>query len=430
LYGSWWYLLLVASIGVSLVICSIDRFVPLHRALKKQRPKRHDVFIQRQRLFSETASVSDSNKSNLIEQLKKKKYKVSEDNGHILAEKGRFSRWGPYVNHIGLILILIAALLRSQPFFYVEDYVWVREGETKVIPETNQQYYIENKDFIFEVYDENDEKYGEAVKKSGEIIPSNFQTNAVIYKVKGDTLPGEEPQLEKVNEGEIRVNEPIKVGDIALYQASYQLNEFQTMTFKLHETDDEKEKSIGEFTFNMNDPQKEYDLGNGYKVVVDGYYPEFYMNDAGEPASRSKYPKDPAFLFFVYGPDIEDYEVNFLAVGTNISPSGENEYKLSISGLDMRDVTGLTVKRDLTLPLFAIGAIIFMIGVVQGMYWYHRRIWIHPKGEGVWVAAHTNKNWYGLKKELEKMLEGNTIEMPKDQQELENEDSSQSQFKA
>ena len=24
-----------------------------------------------------------------------------------LAEKGRFSRWGPYVNHVGLIIFLI-----------------------------------------------------------------------------------------------------------------------------------------------------------------------------------------------------------------------------------------------------------------------------------------------------------------------------------
>ena len=37
LYSSWWYLLLIASIGVSLVICSLDRVIPLYRALKKQK---------------------------------------------------------------------------------------------------------------------------------------------------------------------------------------------------------------------------------------------------------------------------------------------------------------------------------------------------------------------------------------------------------
>ncbi|MBB6455282.1 cytochrome c biogenesis protein [Salirhabdus euzebyi] len=420
LFSSWWYMILVASIGVSLVICSIDRVVPLYRALKKQRAKRHDVFIQRQRLFGETKNATSEDIQKLVEQLKKKNYKVTEDNGHYLAEKGRFSRWGPYVNHIGLIIILLAAMLRSLPFMYVEDYVWVREGETKVIPQTEQQYYIKNEDFIFEVYDENDERFAEAIKRNGEMVPSNFQTNAVIYKVDGDTIPGQDPELTEVKSGEIIVNKPLKIEDIdiSLYQASYQLNEFQSMSFKLHVKDDAEENAIGEFTFDMQNPQSEYDLGNGYKAVVDEYYPEFYMEN-GIPASKSKYPRDPAFIFFVYGPDIEKYEVNFLAIGANLNPSEDNKYKLSLTGLDMRDVTGLTVKRDHTLPYFAVGAIIFMIGVVQGMYWYHRRIWIHPTKDGVWIAAHTNKNWFGIKKDLEKMLEENNIEMPKDQQQLE-----------
>ena len=36
LYGSWWYMMLIASIGISLVICSLDRVIPLYKALKKQ----------------------------------------------------------------------------------------------------------------------------------------------------------------------------------------------------------------------------------------------------------------------------------------------------------------------------------------------------------------------------------------------------------
>ena len=40
------------------------------------------------------------------EHLQAKRYHVREENGDLLAEKGRFSRWGPYVNHIGLIIFL------------------------------------------------------------------------------------------------------------------------------------------------------------------------------------------------------------------------------------------------------------------------------------------------------------------------------------
>lgn len=43
LYGSWWYMILIASIGISLVICSLDRVIPLYKALKARR-KRHPSF--------------------------------------------------------------------------------------------------------------------------------------------------------------------------------------------------------------------------------------------------------------------------------------------------------------------------------------------------------------------------------------------------
>src|SRR5699024_11060493 len=150
LYSSWWYMILIALIGISLVICSLDRFVPLYRALKMQKPKRHETFLSRQRYFSESDSISKEDQEKVVNRLKKQRYKIVNANGYVLAEKNRFSRWGPYVNHIGLIIILIAALLRITPFFYLDEYVWVREGEQKVIPGTDSEYYIENKKFTLE----------------------------------------------------------------------------------------------------------------------------------------------------------------------------------------------------------------------------------------------------------------------------------------
>ncbi|QSS98514.1 cytochrome c biogenesis protein ResB [Pontibacillus sp. ALD_SL1] len=417
LYGSWWYMILIASIGVSLVIASIDRVVPLYRSLKKQKPKRHETFLKRQRLFGQAEHASDQDYHKVIEQLKERRYKVTQEDGHVLAEKGRFSRWGPYVNHIGLIIFLLGALMRFVPSMYVDANVWVREGETKMLEGTEGEYYIKNEDFIVEMYDENDERFKESIEKQGGSVPKNYQTNAVLYQRTDESLPGVDPELEQVKEGEIRVNEPLKIDGFAIYQTTYQLNEFKTMTFKLHEKNDADEKAIGEFKVDLVDPKSEYTLDNGYRVELYDYYPEFEMKD-GVPSSYSKYPKDPAFVFHVYPPDQEEPEVNFLAIGSNLDPDGDNQYKIGITDLEMRDVTGLTIRKDYTLPLLGIGGAIFMIGVIQGMYWNHRRIWIQPKEQGFWVAGHTNKNWFGLKKDLEKVLDGTSVEPPQDQQEL------------
>src|SRR5699024_2549689 len=85
LYSSWWYMILIALIGVSLVICSIDRYVPLRRALKMQKPKRHNTFLQRQRLYSVTPEVTEAEKEKLVANLKKRRYKITDEDGNILA---------------------------------------------------------------------------------------------------------------------------------------------------------------------------------------------------------------------------------------------------------------------------------------------------------------------------------------------------------
>ncbi|MCY9269732.1 cytochrome c biogenesis protein ResB, partial [Bacillus licheniformis] len=171
LYGSWWFIILVASIGISLVICSLDRVVPLYRALKNQGVTRNPNFMERQRLFSRTeADMSEDTKSQIIGKLKKKRYRVKEENGNLFAEKGRFSRWGPYVNHIGLIIFLIGVMLRFVPGMYVDETLWIREGETVPIPGTDGHYYLKNNRFIKEMYDSEKEKevFSEAITKAGD----------------------------------------------------------------------------------------------------------------------------------------------------------------------------------------------------------------------------------------------------------------------
>ena len=88
---------------------------------------------------------------------------------------------------------------------------------------------------------------------------------------------------------------------------------------------------------------------------------------------------------------------------------------MSFAGVETKHVTALTVRKDLTLPILAIGGFIFMIGVVQGAYWNHRRIWIQKKDQHMILAAHTNKNWHGLKRELSKITESTGLNMPEDQ---------------
>jgi cytochrome c biogenesis protein len=423
LYSSWWYLLLIASIGVSLVICSLDRVIPLHRALKNQRVSRHESFLKRQRVYGLTKPANlDGNLEKIKKKLVDKKYNIREEDGNILAEKNRFSRWGPYVNHIGLIIFLIGGMLRFVPGMYIDETVWIREGEKKAVPGTHDEYYIENKEFTLENYDEKDKEVFQQTIQNTEAIAKNYQSDVVLYKESGDALPGEEAELKKEKEDSIKVNHPLKFENFAVYQTSYKQDEFKSMSF----TFDNKEsgKTFGEFTVDLFDPKDKYEFGDGYYIELMGYYPNFTgFNENGEPVSDKPVPDNPAFLFKMFSPDKPEGEISFVGIRKNLEPLGENTFKVSFAGVETRDVSALTVHKDLTLWILALGGAIFMIGVIQGAYWHHRRFWFRRSGDGsLIVAGHTNKGWFGLKNELKAILEGTNVEMPEDQQEKKEKD--------
>lgn len=415
LYSSWWYLILIAALGISLVIASLDRVVPLYRSLKKQRVSRHESFLKRQRMFSvHEAELSGEATEKIKGNLAKKGYKLREENGDLLAEKNRFSRWGPYVNHLGLIIFLIGGMLRFVPGMYVDEILWLREGETKSIPGTEGRYYLKNNQFIFEVYDKDkDEKvFKDAINKVGTVV-KNYQTNATLYERQGDIVPGEKPELEKVRDQEIQVNKPLKVDGYALYQVDYKLGEMSKMAFKLENK--KTKEQFGDVQVDLYDPKMNYDLGNGYKVEVMSYFPDFEFNEDGEPATKSRIPNNPAFIFKMFTPEKPDGEVSFVAIRQNLEPLGENDYKMSFAGIETKNVTALTVRKDLTLWIIGLGGLIFMIGVVQGAYWNHRRLWLRRINGQIWTAAHTNKNWHGLKRELDDVFADSGIDAPEDQ---------------
>ncbi|MDA1475025.1 cytochrome c biogenesis protein ResB [Bacillus changyiensis] len=420
LYGSWWFIILIALLGVSLVICSLDRVIPLHRALKNQGITRNTSFMKRQRLYSLTETeLSEEKRIQIIETLKKRRYRVKEENKNLFAEKGRFSRWGPYVNHIGLIVFLIGVMLRYVPGMYVDETLWIREGETVPIPGTEGHYYLKNDRFIKEMYNSKQEKevFSDAITKAGDgMVAKNYQTDVALYERKNKSLPGESPKLKKLRNGTIKVNEPLKFSSYSLYQTTYKEGELDKMVFKLIAKN--TGKSFGSVSIDLLEPKSNYDLGNGYKVHLASYLPDFYFNKDGEPSTKTKNPNNPAFVFQIITPDKPNGEKSFVAIQETIEGSANNKYKMKFDHVETKNISGLTVRKDLTLWVLMIGGVIFMIGVIQGMYWQHRRIWLRSEDDQVLVAGHTNKNWYGLKKDLQKVLMDTGISEPTDQKEL------------
>ena len=403
LYGSWWFQTLIGMLGISLIVASLDRVIPLYKSLKKQRTRRHESFMKRQRVFGiGENTLGEETFAKSEEKLKGLGYNVKHEDGAVLGEKARFSRWGPYINHLGLIIFLFGVMLRALPGFYVDETMWIREGETRAIPET-PGYYLKSNEFILETYDKEqaDEVFNDAIERVG-TIASNYQTDVVLYKKPEDALPGQTDKLEEVKKDSIQVNEPLKFEGFAVYQMDFRLDELRSMQFNL--SNKATGESLGDLSVDLVEPEMTYDLGNGNKVELLGYYPDFTGFENGEPQTQSPIPNNPAFLVKMTTPETPKGETSFVAIKQTVEPFGDNKYKLEFQNVETRDVSGLTIRKDKTLWILALGGLIFMIGVAQGSYWNHRRIWIHETKDGqIAVAAHTNKNWLSVKKDLDQV---------------------------
>lgn len=415
-YDSWWYRALLIMIGTSLVICSLDRVLPLYRALSKQKIRKHLRFILRQKVvyqatLQEQVDVSEEKwLDDFANHLSKKRYKVHRDGTALLAEKNRFSRWGPYINHIGLIIFLFAALLRIIiPGWSLDLNVELREGEMKPIP--GLPYYLKNEQFTVEFYDP------EQLSDPNMALASKFETKAVLYECKA-ACDSEEPVLEEVKRHDILVNYPLKYKELAIYQFHFEQTR-QLISMNVTLTKRESGEEIGKMELDMLNPASTYTVGD-YEVQITDYYPEFMMRD-GRPATNSRNPLNPAFVYSIYGPGLSEngetyFFVPMLGIMQQIGDEGftldgENTGTFEVKLASEDDVkianfiSYLNVRTEKGMTMIWVGAAISMIGLIMGFYWQHRRFWLRIDDGVVSIGGHTNKNWFALRKELASVLE-------------------------
>lgn len=431
-YESWWFILLLVMIGASLVICSLDRVLPLYKALSKQKVRKHLEFLTRQKVVYQGEISEEGTEWVLraVQPLRKKHYRVYTDGSALLAEKQRFSRWGPYIIHIGLIVFLLAVLFRGLPGLHLDKHYWFPEGEITRIPETN--LYLKNEKFTVEYYSE--DEMSEDFKARGKVVPKLFETQAVLYECTADCDdPSKEPQLREVDRHAIRVNDPLSYKGLQAYQFDFDL------TPKLRSVqpaliDVKTGESYGKFKLDMRNPQREVEIGP-YRLTLQNKYMDFSLNDEGQPVSISGEPNAPAFLFLIQGPDLPDKGAQYIYFPKQVDKErfqqdainqqlGGVQSKLQLDVLGMEDVdfiaasSYLNIRIDRAMPFVWLGLGIVMLGLILGFYWQHRRIWLRVDGRQLTLGGHTTKNWFGMRREVSGFLQSMGLEA--DEKSLEN----------
>jgi cytochrome c biogenesis protein len=426
IYDSWWFVGLLVMIGTSLVVCSIDRVLPLYRALSRQKVAKHPNFLARQRVVFryQLHSTNEQEVAQWTERfagiLKKQWYRVFTEQGALMAEKNRFSRWGPYINHIGLIILLLAILLRSVPGWNMDEHYTFPEGEVVPIPGTN--YYLKNEKFTAEFYDE--DKLAEHQRQRGDVVASLYETKAILYTCEAKCNdPLVEPKLKEVKRHNIRVNSPLNYQGFMAYQVHYEFTP-KLLAVNVSVVERQTGKRYDKFRLDMDKPGNQFQSGP-YTLELKNYYRDFGQDENGRPVNKSSQTRTPAFIFLMKGPGLAPDGDIFIYFAKDVDKqtfrqdelNGELAKQVDINAASMDDVelslytSYLNIRVDNALPYIFAGLFIFLIGVIMGMYWQHRRIWLRIDGNQLLLAAHTNKNWYSMRQDVQKALAKMGIEV-------------------
>ncbi|WP_314585355.1 cytochrome c biogenesis protein ResB [Paenibacillus terrigena] len=426
-YTSWWFVALLVMIGTSLVICSLDRVLPLYRALSKQQIRKHMRFLTRQKVvYQQEIALTGSAEewvAQAVKPLRKRHYRVHTDGSALLAEKYRFSRWGPYINHIGLIIFLLAVLARGIPGWYMDQYIAFPEGEVKRIPDTN--YYLKNEKFTVKYY--KDSELPKEMQGQNKLIAELYETNAVLYEcVEQCDDPSKKPVLKEVTRHNVEVNKPLDYNGFMAYQTDYDPT-LRLRSVKPEFRNKETGEVYGEFQLDMRDSALSYDVGP-YHLELKEKYLDFGLNEEGQPVTKSQEPNAPAFLFLITGPDLaKEGELYFYfplqidkerfdqeALNAKLSGDFAKKFEIKVNGMKnvgLSTTSFLTIRVDSAMPFIWVGAAISMLGLVMGFYWNHRRIWLRFDGKQLTLGGHTNKNWYGMRSDVANLLKQMNIEV-------------------
>lgn len=382
MYSSWWFLALLVMFGINLIVCSIDRFVPLIKALRQPKVSRSQRFILSRPVNAQLSTHRSASEALdiIARRFQKERYAVLREGNTAYADKGRWGRYGPYITHIGLLLLLIATLGMAIPGWYHDEFFWVAEGETVRVPHTD--FLVRNDSFQIEFHDDG--------------RPSLFQTDAVVL------VNGVERHSHP-----IRVNSPLVYDRVNLIQASY---EFQLgrLDFELVRGagEDRDPRVLGTVSIDMQNPPTEYRIDEETWVRFLNYFADFAVDPELGPVSRSPDPLNPVFVLEIHHRDEEPvHQMLFVLQPEFVLPGVDSPYTFRLADVEIVAKSGLISHKNLALPYIYSGLLITVFGVFLSFYLYHRRVWIRYDAGQVYIGASSNKHPISLEREMERIVE-------------------------
>ncbi len=128
----YWFAL-VGLVGLSITVCTVSRFPPIWRTVRRPQRRVNDAYFARARHHLAFATPADPEA--LIAVLRRRRYRVRRDERdgavYLFADRFQWAQLATFVTHTALLMIVGAALVTK--FAGEEFQFWVAEGRSHVL---------------------------------------------------------------------------------------------------------------------------------------------------------------------------------------------------------------------------------------------------------------------------------------------------------
>ncbi len=382
MYNSWWFLGLLAFFSMNLIICSLERIPQVIRTIRRDGLAVPPELLEKLPLHKVlTLSASSGETGQRVSSFLNGhgwKARQIEKEGYQLffAEKGAWTRFGVYVVHCSILIILAGAVVGSStvankilhnPFFAFKGSV--------MIPETDRTDHI--------VTSKGNKRIDLGFTVRCDSFAIEFYSNGMpkTYRSTVTVIDGGKPVLTT----DIEVNRPLTYKGITFYQSSYQPYQDYVVSLK-------KQGSTVETT-EVIAPARQADwreAGVSYGIInresqgeVTRRIKVWFTDNQGEPS-----------LFWV-----------------NINQEAKVERPSGTYLFQARQLyaTGLQVAKDPGIWLVYSGCLLMLVGLFIAFFLSHRKIYVllQPLEDGssrILFAGDANKNKVGFSEKFSELI--------------------------
>lgn len=364
LYHAPWFVLIMALLAANLVICSLNRLSLTLRILGKDPAQEAGSMRKAKDSFTlpgePSANLEKSRR--VLERLVGNSAQAEDAERTVLfAQRGGWSRFGVYVVHASVLVIMIGALVGN--FWGYAGFVNIPVGGSvdHIILDNGRPKPL---GFSLRL-----DKFNVAFYPSG--MPSEYRSEVTFID-----------HGKEVQKSSLIVNDPAEYQGIDFYQSSYG-NDLKAMEVELIRGDGSKQRLSLE-TGRINQ------LPGGAKAAIQGWRERVQMGAMYDgPVARILYQEAQG----------EPQAYTAFKPGVKMPQSGP--LKFEILKVETEAYSGLQVKYDPGVWFIWVGCTLMVVGFFIAFYFSHRKVWLRlsPTGQGrtkLEIAGATNKNRQGL----------------------------------